>query len=289
VGLGQNDRGHQVSAFAIWATTLLAALYLFHTAIYIWFQLPNSRGESAPAWLAYITAPTGIFLIASVLWAKGRPLSQRAIDQWMGISSLVVIANVSIHYWTVGDIWISSTYALVMIVLGTAIASIRWFIVLTLVAVTAHTVGSYLIPTIDSSQMMLVISVDAVSVSISALLFITRRAGLVNLKALRVETDQKQQTIENALALAERTSSDMQQLIDRAPDAVLILFGNVIHYANAVFLESIRLPLEDVSGKLISSLSIAGNVASSGPSRITFQRQDGESIIFQFSELTKKT
>ncbi len=286
VGLDLSDRKQQLSTFAIWATTLLAALYIFHTAIYIWFYLPNSRGEPAPAWLAYVTAPTGIFLIASVLWVKGRPLSQRTIDQWLGVLSLIVIANISIHYWTVGDIWVSSTYALVMIIMGTVIASIRWFVVLTFIAATTHALGSYLSPTIDSFQIILGISFDAISISISSLLFITRRAGLVNLKALRAETDQKQRTIENALAQAERTSSDMQQLIDRAPDAVLILFGKVIHYANAVFLESIRLPLEGVSGKLLSSLSIAGSVASSGPSRITFQRQDGESIIFQFSEVT---
>jgi len=272
------------TAFAI-AAPLLVVLYIFFSVSYL-LGAESPTGEPLPRWLAAITGPTALYFAALTLSIRTRRYEQNEEDLWIGISTLLLIVNVTIFYAVAPADWASYNYVFVMLGIGTVVSSRGWFLALMAATLCAQSVTTLATVGLATANWSAIATTSGPGALIATFLFIVRRAAIMRVHALTLEADRKRIVAEEALGGARRARADLQQLVERAPDAVLILVDNTIRYANQNFLDCLRLDESKVVGVDLSTLTYAGSLEDHGTSRLSFRRADGETVILEFSEAT---
>ena len=271
------------TAFAI-SAPLLVVLYLFFTVSYL-VGANSPSGEPLPRWMAAVTGATTAYFVWLTISVRSKRYEQHAENLWIGISTLLLIVNVTVLYSVEPADWTSYNYVFVMLGIGSVVSSRAWFLVL-----MGATLGSEAVTTLATvgvaANWSAIGTASGVGAIVSTFLFEIRRAAVIRVHVLTLEADRKRIVAEEALSVARRARADLQQLVERAPDSVLILIDNRIHYANQNFLDCLRLDESSVVGVELSALTCAGALDDHGTSRLSLRRADGETVILEFSEAT---
>ncbi len=232
--------------------------------------------------------PVGVttFYFAALAFSVRRfRYTQEKEDFWIAVSVLVMIANVTGPYAVSATTWTNYHFLFIMLGVGALVSHLNWYLVLMGVNTVAVLVATY-IGEGNNTEWALLLSTCTIASIVSGLLVVMRRAAVKRVHALTLDADRKRQVAEEALAVAERAQADLQQLVAKAPDAVLIIIDDTIHYANETFLNCVRRKEEDVLQRSLSELTQAGRLETNRSSRLSFARADGETVILEFSEAT---
>jgi len=284
-----NDRNKTfASAVLPIGTALLSILYLAHTLLYL-FGTTNADGSASPQWLAIPTGGSTILFGAMSLYAR-REKRNRALDSHLaGMGALIVLANVSIHFAASGEIWHGYNFVFYQIAIGALITSPRWFaalVILTpLASLAAGAVGLGYIPWNVFAALVILGS------SLSIVVFVSRRHAILKLESMTRVAEKSRGEAEEALAESqknaerlERSQRDLQGILDKSPEAILIRQDDRITYMNPAFLDCLRVEEREVVGTPMASLLVDSNDTPTMRTRALLRRSDGQVIVMQLSE-----
>jgi signal transduction histidine kinase len=82
----------------------------------------------------------------------------------------------------------------------------------------------------------------------------------------------------------ERAQRDLQGILDKSPEAILIRQNDRIAYMNPAFLDCLRVGQDDVVGTSMASLLVDSNDTPTMRTRALLRRSDGQVIVMQLSE-----
>ncbi|MBL4637499.1 MAG: response regulator [Kofleriaceae bacterium] len=266
------------------ASPILAILYAFITLTYL-MGVKGPDGIIHPLWMAIPVGITTLYFGGLAFSVRRFRYSQKKEDLWIGVSVLVMIANVTGPYSVNATNWNNYHFLFIILGMGAVVSHLNWYLFLMGANIVAVLVTTYVGQGNDTDWALLLSTCTIASI-VSGLMVVMRRAAVERVHALTLDSDRKRQVAEEALAVAERAQADLQQLVAKAPDAVLIIIDDTIHYANETFLNCVRRKQEDVLQRSLSELTRAGRLETNRSSRLSFARADGETVILEFSEAT---
>ncbi len=266
------------------ASPILAILYAFITLTYL-LGVKGPDGIVRPVWMAIPVGITTLYFAGLAFSVRRFRYNQEKEDFWIGVSVLVMIANVTGPYAVNATNWTNYQFLFITVGVGALVSHLRWYLFLMGANIVAVLVTTYVGGSNDTDWALLLSTCTIASI-VSSLLVVMRRAAVKRVHALTLDADRKRQVAEEALAVAERAQADLQQLVAKAPDAVLIIIDDTIHYANETFLNCVRRKEEDVLQRSLRELTQAGGLETNRSSRLSFARADGETVILEFSEAT---
>tara|TARA_R110002096_G_scaffold401386_3_gene598215 strand:- start:1054 stop:2724 length:1671 start_codon:yes stop_codon:yes gene_type:complete len=270
------------TAFVI-AGPLLALLYAFYTVSYL-LQLGTYGGEPFPQWLTLVTGPSALYFVWLTRHVHSHQFTIAQQHRWIGVTVVLVLVNVTVHYSQRPTLGTSVNYVLVMLGIGTMVSSRKWFIGLLLSCLACFVVTALVVVGASNVPWRQVFFSSASGALVSTFLFIVRRAAIQRVEMLTAEAEAKRLVAEEALVVSRRARADIQQILERAPDSVLVLVEGTIEYANQNFLDCLRRTEINVLGVPLESLVVAGSLDPLEVSRLTFQRDDGENVLIEFSK-----
>jgi signal transduction histidine kinase/CheY-like chemotaxis protein len=268
-------------------TVLLTLLYLAHTILYL-AGLQNPDGSTTPQWMAIVTGvSTLIFAALSVAVRRGER-DKSTDDHLIGFCALIVLANVTVHFAIAGAIWYGYNFVFYMIAIGALVTSRPWFLVL--LVLTPLVALLVAVQTLDSIPWDLFAAIVLIGSALSALLHATRSSAINKLTALHARAEKSKREAEEALESSrtnaerlQRAQEDLQDILDKSPEVILIHRDGRIIYVNPALLDCLRLPASRAVGSSVESLLADEQSLPQGPARSTFQRSDGEGVILQLA------
>ncbi len=268
-------------------TALLTLLYFAHTVIYL-VGTTNADGSSSPLWLAAVTGVSSVFFAGLALYAR-RPERSTSFDIHLaGIGALVVLANVAIHFGVSKQIWHGYNFVFYQVAVGALITSQRWFTTLIVLTPLSGLVAGYFglgyIPWSVFTALVILGS------SVSLVVYISRRQGIARLQALTESAEASRQAAEEALASSqknakrlEKSQRDLQGILDKSPDAILIHQDGSVAYANPAFLTCMRLGESSVLGHELESFLMPGQALHPTRTQVSLRRGDGQTVVMRLS------
>tara|TARA_R110002073_G_scaffold336458_3_gene533684 strand:- start:34977 stop:37049 length:2073 start_codon:yes stop_codon:yes gene_type:complete len=270
------------------AVPFMALLYFCFTIFAIAGQ-STATGASLPTWFIWFRGATCLYFVYWTWRVRSYPFTDVSREHWIGVSTLLTVLNVTLSYYLIGSTWQAYHFIFLLVAMSLIVSSVRWFIGISVACYLGLGLASSSVLGSGVEAWRMVGELVTVGLCLSILLFATRRSSLMVLLSLTNEASRERDLAKGALAAAQRARADFQELIERAPDAFLILVDDSIQYANPAFLNSLRHSVDEVFGKLLSGFIIDGAIEYAGSSRITFRRSDGESVVVDFSQASNVT
>ncbi len=269
-------------------TALLTLLYLVHTLLYL-SGTTNPDGSEAPAGLALVTGVSTFIFAGASLYAF-RDHRNRAMDSHLiGVCALLVLANVTIHFGASKDIWHGYNFIFYQIAVGALITSTPWLLVL--LALTAVSGAGAAYVGLGSVPWGLFVAMATIGSLLSILLHATRRYAVGRLQKMTIQAERSQREAEAALRASEETARsleraqhDMQGILDKSPEAILIQRDGKIAYMNPAFLDCLRIDEDDAIGQPVQTLSLDGKSLPMTRTQAMLKRTDGQAVLMQLSE-----
>ncbi len=268
-------------------SALLAVLYLAHTVLYL-VGVSTPDGGISPTWLALVTGGTAL-IFAVISYLVRRQSRDTAFDDHiMGACSLLVLANITVHFAVSNTMWHGYDFVLYLIAIGAVVVSTGWFIALLLATLlVAFVVTALAIDVVEWSLFGVLVVLGA---GASSLLHITRVLAFNKLKDISARAEKAAKNAEEALATSRtraeqllRAQGDLQGILDKSPEVIVIHRDGLILYANPALLDCLRLDGSEVIGSSLSSVLADEQEIPRGPSRCAFRRHDGERVIVQLA------
>lgn len=266
----------------------VALLYFSFTVIAILGQT-SASGEPLPSWFTWLRGATFLYFVYWTVRVRRYQFTEQSRENWIGASILIILLNVTLYYYLIGTSWQAYHFVFLLVSMSLIVTDARWFTGLFTATVVALGLATWAIAGANVDDWKIVGGLMVVGACLSIFLFAARRSSLVVVLSLRDEASRERDAAKEALVAAQRARADFQQLIERAPDAFLIIVNDSICFANPAFLSTLRHSEADVLGKLLSTFVLEGTVATSGPSRLTLRRSDGESVVLDFSQASEVT
>lgn len=221
------------------AVPFMALLYFIFTVIAILGQT-DANGNLLPEWFTWIRGATFLYFAYWTWRVRSHTFTVRSREAWIGVSVLLTILNTTLHYYLVGTSWQAYHFLFLLVAISAVITSLKWFIGIFVTSNLALALASWAIFGTDASGWKVVGGLFIVGSCLSVFLFVGRRSSILVVHSLRDEASRERDATKEALVVAQRAREDFQQLIERAPDAFLILVDKSIRYANPAFLRSLR-------------------------------------------------
>ncbi len=234
--------------------------------------------------LVVVTAVTFVVFAASTLWFKLRLPPARHAAALGGLFGLLVIGNVTIHYWLTGRAVFTSQYLVVVIVAGAVILSRRWTAILVVVLLTAWALASSTFYT--AANWLEYGGYLAATTALALGLNVARRRMVTRLEATRHAAELGQEAL-------RRAEGDLREIIEKAPEGVLIHRDGEVLYANPTFATLLRASAPDaLVGQPLRFLIhaehrdaarplLGGESSDQGSSTHGFLRSDGEPVMLE--------
>ncbi len=257
------------------AAPLSALLYLIFVITAIVGQT-DAYGEPLPTWFTWMRVATFGYFAYWTWKIRGFVFTEHFRNFMIGASVLIILLNITVFFYFQRAPWQVFEYAFLLIAMSLVVFDIRWFLALSTSILTSLFVLTWMLFDGDTEAWRVVVGLGSVGLCLSVFLFAARRSSLLAVDESKAEASR-------ARDAAKQARADFQQLIERAPDAVLILVDEVIQYANPAFLEILRREESEVRGQPLEDFTIDGVVAKTGSSRLTFSRKDVESLVVDFS------
>ncbi len=257
------------------AAPLSALLYLIFVIGAIAGQT-DGNGEPLPSWFTWMRVVSFGYFAYWTWTIRGFSFTERFRDFMIGSSVLIILFNISVFFYFQRAPWQAFEYAFLLVAVSLVVFNVRWFLGLSISILASLLTLTWVLFDGNMEAWNVVVGLGSVGLCLSVFLFAARRSSLLVVDELKDEASRERDA-------AEQARADFQQLIERAPDAVLIVVDEVVHYANPAFLDILRRTENEVHQQPLDQFVIDGVVADKGPSRLTFLRKDGESVVVDFS------
>lgn len=234
--------------------------------------------------LVAVTATTCLFFCISALWIRWRPPEERWAAAIGSIFAIAVLANITLHYALTKQPHYTMQFALFSVAVGAVLISHRWLAICLAGSLVAWALcslefydrsnwieyGSYLVAT----------AAVAVALNVARIRMVTRLEGTRFRAELRGEALRKAET-------------DLREIIEKAPDGMVVHRGREIVYANPAFAASLRVGShEELVGTSLTdyihaddrnaaSTHLLAASSNSAPATYTFLRHGGERVMLE--------
>ena len=259
-----------------------AAMYAVMSAIHVAdLQAPGAIQGLASSLVTMIA-----FLVALAAIRRKTP-SSRVANHITGVSALVVLANICLHYAFARDPSVVAMFVFFAVGAGGLLLHRRWLLVslaTSFVAWMALSVWVLPHPNVVRDGFALV-TVLGIGFAVHAL----RVRGLRQIEALRDAADRRKRLAETRLAKLERTQESLVRLVERNPDGMVVFRDGRILFVNRRFADTLR--YEDcaalVGAKLTDILELGeertlfASDASTVVREVKARRRTGESVMLE--------
>lgn len=246
----------------------------------------HSLSWPAPAAVTLVVATALTFAVfaVSTVWFKLRLPPASHASTIGGLFGLLVIGNVTIHYWLTARPVFTSQYLVVVIVAGAVILSRLWTAALVFVLLSAWAITSATFYT--TADWIEYGGYLAATTALALGLNVARRRMVTRLEATRHAAELGQEAL-------RRAEADLREIIEKAPEGMLIHREGEVIYANPTFATLLRAPTPDaLVGKQLQSLIhpepgapveplLGGESPERGPTTHGFVRSDGERVMLE--------